>query len=1321
MNGMSASGALASLSIPRKLLLLLLAILLPASGIVFASSLMHRRDTIREAEYRELILVRSAAARFEQNAAAGRQLLNALSRFPQVTKTDAAACNRLFGELRAQYPACLFLYAATPDGTVFASSGNLEQGPVNLSKCQSFIEATKTREFSAGDYAEPFTGKVPSIHFCRPVLDADDNLVAVLGVAIGLDEYANFFTAPGLPEGSAFLITDAKGNRLFRLPQNASGAPGEPVSADFFKQVSGDSEMGTYEGTAPTGVERIYASKRVSLREGAPRYVYFIFMDDGAEMLRPANLQILAYLFGLGILAVIGMTIVWRSANRLVIRPIERLVETARHLGKGTMGARTCLPHTPDELGELAKSFDEMAALLETRTAEYIRTEAELEKSRAELDAQVEQRTAELARTNEELRAEVSERVRTEEAMSAALERAEDEKSKSESIIAAISEGLTITDMNFTVLYQNDIARAVVGDCTGRRCYRAVHNRETVCEGCPLPRCLENGKVHKIEKSRRVNGKMFYFDIAASPLRKADGEIVGVVELARDITERKQAEQRLKNSEGRLKILFESAPDPYYLTDLRGKILDGNMAALNITGYGKRELRGRNALELGLLPPEQLPRARKVLARAAKGLPSGPDEFTLIRKDGSTVFLENRSFPTTIDGRTLVLGIARDISERKAAEEALKESQRQLADIINFLPDPTFVIDGEGKVISWNRAMEDMTGIQAELILGKGDYEYSLPFYGERRPILINLLLDPRANLSELEENGRALSGMAFIPDLRGRGAYLYWTASALYDSRGNIVGAIESIRDITGQKLMEQAVARAEKKYRNIFENSVSGIYQITVDGRFVSLNLSFAKMLGYDSPDDLMNTVTSVSELYVHPERRAELLRIVDGQEAVREFEVEYFRKNKSIIWVALNIRAVRGEAGEIAYMEGTASDITDRKLLRAQLDQAQKMEAIGTLAGGIAHDFNNILMPIIGYTELSLNMVPDDGRLGHNLSQVLLSANRAKDLVKQILTFSRKTEQERKPVQVSIIVKEALKLLRSSLPTTIEIRKSIQPDAAESATLADPTQIHQVLVNLCTNAAHAMREKGGILTVKLDNVDVGQDKARAGTPDVEPGPYLRLSVADTGHGMEDPVKQRIFDPYFTTKGPNEGTGLGLAVVYGIVKNLSGGISVLSEPGKGATFDVYFPRIDRKEAPQDAVPKPLPTGHGMVLVVDDERFLVDMIKEMLEMLGYETVPRYSSLDALEAFRAKPEIFDLVITDMTMPHMTGIDLAREIQAIRPQTPMVLCTGFSEALDENKVRMLGFRDLLMKPVSMRDLAVAINRILVMDRGDEPLH
>jgi PAS domain S-box-containing protein len=768
--------------------------------------------------------------------------------------------------------------------------------------------------------------------------------------------------------------------------------------------------------------------------------------------------------------------------------------------------------------------------------------------------------------------------------------------------------------------------------------------------------------------------------------------------------------QELLQSNSEMRAIFHAIPDLLFRLDRDGTILDYEAGATGNFLIQPKELLGKRIQDVPhkIVGDEFAQAIQQVLdTRSTVSI-----EYCLTIGDQRQYF-EARLLPLL---ESQIVAIVRNITERKQSEDALITSERRLADIVEFLPDATLVIDGDSRVIAWNKAIEEMTGIPKEDILGKGGYAYAVPFYGEPCPILIDLAFryDPEIvrKYGSVEKRGKSLYVEKYLPEIQGRKELFLWAvASPLLDSRGNLIGAIESLRDITERKQVEDALMHAEEKYRDMVENSVTGIYQILPEGRFLSVNASIANMLGYDSREDLLNNVANAIQLYVNPKRRSDLIRQLEEHGSVREFEVEYFRKDKSSIWVSLNDRAVRNSVGKIAYLEGTASDITDRKLLRAQLDQAQKMEAIGTLAGGIAHDFNNILAPIIGYTELSLNMVSEDDKLAHNMRQVLSSANRAKDLVKQILSFSRKTGQANEPVQVSLVVREALKLLRSSLPSTIEICLCLHPDAVDCTTLADQTRIHQVLMNLCTNAAHAMHDKGGTLTVTLENVDIGPHSGRR-IPDLAPGPYLKLSVADTGHGMDETVRQRIFDPYFTTKGPDEGTGLGLAVVYGIVKNFSGAIEVSSKPDEGAVFDVYLPRAEKIRRLFEDMPAPLPAGHARILVVDDEKFIVDMIKDILDDLGYETVPKYSSIEALETFRARPEDFDLVVTDMTMPHLTGMDLAREILMIRPQIPIILCTGFSDQVNGNKTRRLGIKKLMMKPVSMRDLAFAINEILL---------
>lgn len=385
----------------------------------------------------------------------------------------------------------------------------------------------------------------------------------------------------------------------------------------------------------------------------------------------------------------------------------------------------------------------------------------------------------------------------------------------------------------------------------------------------------------------------------------------------------------------------------------------------------------------------------------------------------------------------------------------------------------------------------------------------------------------------------------------------------------------------------------------------------------------------------------------------------------------------------------------------------DVTKKWQLENRLAQAQKMEAIGTLAGGIAHDFNNILSAIMGYTELSLMDIPPDSAMRKNLKQVLKAGGRAKELVQQILTFSRQRERDMQPIKINLIVNEALKLLRASLPSTIQINNNI---SSNRAIMSDSTNIHQVIMNLCTNASHAMQEKGGLLEVSLADVDNDTDFVK-NHPGLNPGKFVRLTVSDTGHGMSPVVLERIFDPFFSTKRKGEGTGMGLSVVHGIVKSHGGTLTVDSTPGRGAVFNAFFPAVESGWVPENENADLMATGVENILFVDDEAFQADIAKKMLSRLGYDLTCCTSSVEALDLFSQSPEAYDLVITDMTMPHMTGEVLARKLIAIRPDIAIIVCTGYSDRINSEIAREIGIRELVMKPVVMKDIANSIRRIL----------
>jgi len=604
----------------------------------------------------------------------------------------------------------------------------------------------------------------------------------------------------------------------------------------------------------------------------------------------------------------------------------------------------------------------------------------------------------------------------------------------------------------------------------------------------------------------------------------------------------------------------------------------------------------------------------------------------------------------------------------------------------------------------------------------------------EHKPFLVKNFSQIKDSFSQKSlDIARQIQGESFICvpiifEKKALGVMAVDNSKSKVDLKQSDMNVLMGIASETAMSIVNamsfEKIKESEQRYRLLSDNITDVISTLDLpDLKFSFVSPSVQLLQGFTPEEFTRLTLKEVllphSLKYAIDTIREELARDVESMAdpmQSRTLEVEEYCKNGATVWVEATASFLRDARARVTGILIVSRDITRRKeaemekhKLEAKLQQAHKMEAVGTLAGGIAHDFNNILSAVIGYTELGMREASDRDLPGlkNKLQEILKAGYRARDLVQQILAFSRQKEYEKRPVQVRLIVKEALKLLRASIPTTIEIRHSLISD---SLVMGDPTQIHQIVMNLCTNAQHAIGETGGVLEVSLMDVDISRDFA-AGNPGVTPGRHLCLTVRDTGHGMSEELISRLYDPFFTTKEPGKGTGLGLSMVHGIVMSCGGAITVQSKPGAGSSFNIFLPVIEKQIQPGVNISLQAPTGTERILFVDDEISIMDLGRQVLEQLGYQVKAFSSSEKALEYFTSDPEEIDLIITDMTMPKLTGAKLAQAILAIRPDMPMILCTGFSEAINEEKAKSLGFKEYILKPIGIDRIARSIRRVL----------
>ncbi len=800
-------------------------------------------------------------------------------------------------------------------------------------------------------------------------------------------------------------------------------------------------------------------------------------------------------------------------------------------------------------------------------------------------------------------------------------------------------------------------------------------------------------------------------DFSLQPLRNEAGEVVGLVPSANVITERKQTEDALRLSEERLRAALAASRTGTFRWEFSTDELswDDSLDAL----FGIPQGQAVRSLEtfIATVHPEDRAHVSKACERCAREGADFDAEFRVVWPDGSLHWLDDKG-KTFFDvaGRPLYMtGACVDITDRKLAETALRESEAEFRSLAEAMPQMVWITRPDGWNLYFSQQWTDYTGQTLEEGLG---HEWNKPFHpdDQQRSWDAWQLATATIGIYSIEARIR-----------RADGIYRWWLIRGVpqLDASGNVIKWFGTCTDIHDLKLAELEISRAnealrdsDEKFRALSDNITDVFWITSPDFKTMHYVSAGYELIWGRSAESLYANPHQWVESILPDERESAFAVFATLMGTAAEVNLEYriARPDGTVRWIHDRGFQVRDALGKLVRLTGIATDITERKKMEAQLSQAQKLQAIGTLAGGIAHDFNNILAAIIGYSEMAKRGISRDSRAQAHLQQVLIASTRAKDLVKQILTFSRIEEPDRETLQLQPIIAETLGLLRVSLPSTVEIRQDIDPDAP--SVMGDASQLHQLILNLCVNAAQAMKKHGGILGVRLTSLDIDGDFAGI-HPELKEGPHVRLDVSDTGCGMNRASQERIFEPFFTTKAPGEGTGLGLAVVHGVIKNHGGAIVISSELGAGTTFMVYLPVCDRRPSPTLQELDSVPRGSGeRILFVDDEVALVSLGQSMLEDLGYRVTTKTDSVEALAAFTSQPEDFDLVITDVTMPRLNGAELATALLEIRPTLPIILVSGYSAGLSQEKARAMGIRELIAKPCGIQVLGDAIRRSLV---------
>jgi PAS domain S-box-containing protein len=865
------------------------------------------------------------------------------------------------------------------------------------------------------------------------------------------------------------------------------------------------------------------------------------------------------------------------------------------------------------------------------------------------------------------------------------------------SLVENVSDVVTLMDADGTIRFESPSVERVFGyrpeDLVGRNAFDLLHPDDLARVSQDLVRLLQNPDTASpvIElRARHQDGSWCTFEVIGKCLAAQSGP-PSIVMTFRDVTGRRRTDDALKEAEWKFQALFERGPIgvAYHemVYDASGqpvdyRFLDANERYRELTGVDPRGLNVTQAFPGIEHDPFDWIRTYGHVARSGEQVHF---EQYLQANDRWYDIVAYQYKPDHFVTAFL------DITERKRTEQSLRLAQYS----VEIAADAVFWLRPDASVCYANVAAARLLGYSREELLRLTAFDLNPGRSPENWAAHWDRIRQQRSYTFEAEFRSKA-------------GDPVPVEITAGYLEFGGEVYNFSFVRDITERKRTAERLATLAAAV----EQAADDIMVTDAAGIISYVNSAFERTTGYPRVEAVGRSPRFLDSGRHDPAFYDSIdATIASGRTWHGRFSNR--TRDGRVILQDASISPILDASGGIVGQVSARRDVTRQVELEEHAAQADKLEAIGTMAGGIAHDFNNILSAILGYTQMALRKCPEDSAIQRDLQAVLLGSRRAADLVKQILTFSRHQQSAEQRVQVGLIVKEAVKFLRATIPATVEIRTDIRSDAV---VLAEPTDLHRIVINLCTNAALAMQDHGGLLELSLAEVDLDAPFASK-HPEVSPGRFARLTVRDTGHGMTREVQARIFEPFFTTRQRGEGTGMGLAVVHGIITRCRGAITVQSEPGQGTTFGIHLPLVDPAAPAVAPLPEPMVAGSGHILVVDDEPLVATMVADQLNELGYRTTACANGAEALEAFAADPRAIDLVVTDMTMPGMTGDVLAQRLKSLRPDLPVVLCTGYSDRISQETAQAQGIDEFGMKPVAMAELSRMVRRALDRHRGE----